>query len=70
MKLDTRIYQAYLLRLWRDHADGEWRASLQNTKSCQLYYFSDLEALFDFLCVKTDTGSLIDPERRDRMKKT
>ena len=69
MKLDARLYQSYLLRMWRDDTDGEWRASLQNTKSCQMVYFSDLKSLFDFLCVKTDTGSLIDPEQRDRMKK-
>lgn len=51
--MDTRLYQAYLLRLWRDTTQSEWRASLQNTKTNQLFYFASLEALFKFIEVKT-----------------
>lgn len=49
MKLDTRRYQSYLLRLWRDNLQGEWRASLQNTVTCQQYFFPDLDTLWVFL---------------------
>lgn len=49
MKLDTRRYQSYLLRLWRDDVQGEWRASLQDTLTCQKYFFPDLASLYGFL---------------------
>lgn len=42
-------YRSYLLRMWRESADGEWRSSLQDTVSCKTYFFADLAALAAFL---------------------
>jgi hypothetical protein len=42
-------YRSYLLRMWRESADGEWRSSLQDTVSSKTYFFADLPALEAFL---------------------
>ena len=42
-------YHSYLLRLWRDGAQGVWRASLQSTVTEQVYHFASMEALVSFL---------------------
>ena len=42
-------YHSYLLRLWRDGAQGVWRASLQSTAIGQVYHFANMEALVSFL---------------------
>ena len=46
-----RSYQAYLLRLWQDHRDGQplWRASLENPHTGQRLGFADLSQLFAFI---------------------
>lgn len=51
-------YHAFLLRIWRDDARLDWRASLQRTETQQLYHFGTLDELFAFLDVqlKTDDG--------------
>jgi hypothetical protein len=42
-------YHASLLRLWRDHHGGAWRASLQDAESGERLGFADLERLFAYL---------------------
>lgn len=46
-------YHAYLLRLWREHADSPWRISLQLSTtasgSSTRLGFADLESLVDYL---------------------
>jgi hypothetical protein len=42
-------YRSYLLRLWRDHAGGTWRASLQSTATEQIQHFGDLHGMWRFL---------------------
>ena len=42
-------YHAGLLRLWREGAEGAWRASLQPIGDGQRIGFADLEQLFAYL---------------------
>lgn len=49
MSTDLRLYQSYLLRLWRESINGEWRASLQNVTTGQCRYFASLPQLCAFL---------------------
>jgi hypothetical protein len=49
MRSNLWLYQSYLLRLWRETIDGEWRASLQNISTGQCQYFSSLPQLCSFL---------------------
>lgn len=53
MSLPERLYQAYLLRLWRDSAEGPWRASLQNTRESNPQVFADVKRLIAFLEAQT-----------------
>ena len=48
-------HRAFLLRLWRNHAGGDWRASLQTVYSGERHMFADLESLLAFLI--TELGS-------------
>ena len=51
---NNRLYQSYILRLWRESVDGEWRASLQNVTSGDVKNFGSLSDLFTFICQRTD----------------
>lgn len=42
-------YQSYLLRMWKDGENGEWRAFLLTIPTQERHHFANLEALFDFL---------------------
>ena len=42
-------YLSYLLRLWRDHQQAPWRASLESTATGDIRRFGDLEAMWAFL---------------------
>jgi hypothetical protein len=48
-----RKYFAYLLRLWRENRDGNWRAQLENPNSEERIGFANLDELIDFLEEKT-----------------
>jgi len=48
-------YHSYLLRLWQETPHAPWRASLQNAATGERRGFSDLESLFTFLRIQTDT---------------
>lgn len=42
-------YLSYLLRLWRDHRQAPWRASLESTRTGDVHRFGDLETMWTFL---------------------
>jgi hypothetical protein len=51
--------QAYLLRLWRDHAGAPLRATLIAVAQPNApQHFASLDALFAFLRAQTDPGAL------------
>jgi hypothetical protein len=49
-------YHAFLLRLWRDHAQQSWRASLQSTTTGERFHFGTLDELFAYLDARLETG--------------
>ena len=49
MKANNPVYQSYLLRMWRESAEGEWHASLQDVATSECRNFATLAALFEFL---------------------
>ena len=51
---NNRLYQSYILRLWRESVNGEWRASLQSVTSGDVKNFGSLSDLFMFICQETD----------------
>ncbi len=65
MRVNSEVYQSYLLRLWRDKRDGEWRASLSDVGTGELRHFATILALFIFLCSKLGMPVLkeIEPQR-------
>ncbi|HSM55617.1 MAG TPA: hypothetical protein VK879_05615 [Candidatus Sulfomarinibacteraceae bacterium] len=58
MKLEHQdTYIAYLLRLWKEEGQSEWRASLENPRNGQKHYFTSLEALFNYVVKELDDAS-------------
>lgn len=51
---NTILYRSYLLRLWKEHAQEPWRASLQNARDGAKHGFASLESMVAFLCTQTD----------------
>jgi len=49
MKMMPRFYHSYLLRVWKELQDDEYRVSLQDVVSCESHHFSNLNALMTFL---------------------
>lgn len=49
MRSNILLYQSYLLRLWRESIDGEWRASLQNIATGKCVNFSSMAQLCAYL---------------------
>jgi hypothetical protein len=50
------LYQAYLLRLWRETPDSPLRASLQPSDSDERHHFASLEALLVYLQSQGQAG--------------
>lgn len=44
-----REYLAYLLRMWRDRADGPWRATLEDPHQREKVGFSSIKELITYL---------------------
>jgi hypothetical protein len=42
-------YHAYLVRLWQEHPQAPWRASVQSVETGETMRFADLGQLFAFL---------------------
>ncbi len=53
MDYDESLYQSYLLRIWKESEDGEWRATLLSIPTQERRQFTTMEALFDFLGYQT-----------------
>jgi hypothetical protein len=49
MKAQERYYRSFLVRLWKEHAGSEWRASIQDIASGECRYFSEMGELIQFL---------------------
>jgi len=54
MKAYRRLYQSYLLRVWKENHDLEWRGSLQNVATGECHNFGNLSNLFSFLQSQTE----------------
>ena len=53
------VYQAYLLRLWRDHAAAPWRATLiQVARPDAQRHFASVDELLAFLFAQTGPAML------------
>lgn len=50
-----RLYQVYLVRMWRETHEGEWFAQLQDITSGECRNFQNLTNLFDYMRVQTET---------------
>ncbi len=49
MKNKHHFYQSYLVRLWKEESESDWRASIQDISSGECKYFSHLGELFHFI---------------------
>ena len=54
--INVDMYQAYLIRLWRDGQQADWRASAQSVQSGKIFHFPNLAQLFAFLETQTEAG--------------
>lgn len=52
--LNESICQSYLLRIWRDGENGEWRAMLLTIPNQERHQFTSIESLFHFLEYRAD----------------
>ena len=55
--------ESYLMRLWRDSRQSDWRASLQQVRTGQTHHFARPEALWAFLQAEMggDDGRAVEP---------
>ena len=47
--LNENVCQSYLLRIWRDGEEGEWRATLLTIPTQERHQFTSMEGLFKFI---------------------
>ena len=50
-------YQSFLLRIWRECDDGDWRYSLQDVFNGECFNFSNLYELYEKLCQLSIEGA-------------
>jgi hypothetical protein len=64
MSKEQPDYLSYLLRLWRETAQGQttWRASLESSLVSERQVFRSLCDLFQFLRQQTDTALAADKD--------
>jgi hypothetical protein len=60
MKIHDSYYRSYLIRFWKEHAESDWRASIQDIGSGECKYFARLSELLQFLEQALDNAP---PER-------
>ena len=58
MKAHRKLYQSYLLRIWREGYDLDWRASLQDIGTGEAQNFANLSGLLEFLQCQAEQGFL------------
>lgn len=51
---EHRLYQSYLLRLWRNAGDDRWRLSVRCVQSAREWHFACPEAFVSFLLRQLD----------------
>lgn len=59
MKTSPGYYKSYLLRMWRESLEGEWRASLQDVVTCENHNFPTIAALMEYLAVENKKNASI-----------
>ena len=64
MTTSHRYYQSYLLRVWKENPDGEWRASLQNVTSGECRNYATLADLYDYLSQQSERDFIQEPPSR------
>jgi hypothetical protein len=47
--LNESVCQSYLLRIWRDGEEGQWRATLLTIPTQERHQFTSMDGLFTFL---------------------
>ncbi len=52
--LNESVCQSYLLRIWRDGEDSEWRAMLLTIPTQERHQFTSIESLFNYLEYRAD----------------
>ena len=48
----TGYYKSYMLRMWRESLEGEWRASLQDVVTSESHNFPSVKAMMEYLAVE------------------
>lgn len=61
MKAYQRLYDSFLLRLWKDGPEPDWHASLQNIATGECHNFADLNGLYSFLEQATTAAFSLQP---------
>ena len=64
MNTSHRYYQSYLLRVWKENPEGEWRASLQNVTSGECRNYATLIDLYDYLSQQSERDFIQEPPSR------
>ena len=50
----SRLYEAFMVRIWRDSPQSCWRASVQLVADGGTINFGNLPALFEFLVLRSE----------------
>jgi hypothetical protein len=65
LKEKKRLYQSYLLRLWRETTRSRWRFSLHESGTGVRRAFNSIEALAAFLAANTEDDGRVDDGEAD-----
>jgi hypothetical protein len=59
MNPNPPVYRSYLLRLWKENMQDDWRVLLQEVTTGECRHFSSLADLYEYLRTQADhpTGS-------------
>jgi hypothetical protein len=66
--MESYVYQAYLLRLWREGENATWRASLEDPRTGSRRSFATLEKLLTFLNEASQTPDTAETAARAQEK--
>jgi len=55
---NINLYQSFMLRLWKESIEGEWRVSLENIFTGERTVFPGLSEFFIYLCAHCGRSSL------------